>query len=169
MSNYNNDPMLDMFIFETTQLLEQLEQVIIESEESSCYEQDAINEIFRIMHTIKGSSAMMHFNYISSLAHSIEDLFHFLREEKPLNVDYLKLSDIVFESVDFIKEEINKLENGGSPDKDSSPLIEKIGDFLIILKESNSSGKINETKDTFIPDEGNRNNKAGKRSFKAVI
>jgi len=161
--------MLDMFVFETTQLLEQLEHVIIETEKSSRYEQDTINEIFRIMHTIKGSSAMMHFNFISSLAHSIEDLFHFLREGKPLNVDYLKLSDLVFESVDFIKEEIRKIENRKSPDRDASMLIEKISDFLMILKESNPRDNKNETKDTVIMNEENQNAKADKRSFKVAV
>ena len=161
--------MLDMFVFETTQLLAQLEQVIIESEKSSCFERDAINEVFRIMHTIKGSSAMMHFNHISSLAHSIEDLFHFLREEKPLNVDYLKLSDIVFESVDFIKGEIHKIEKGNNPDKDASLLIEKINYFLSILKETSPGEKTNGTKEIVISGELNQNNIVGGRSFKAVI
>lgn len=169
MSGYNNDPILDMFVFETTQLLEQLEQVIIDSEKLSCYEQDTINEIFRIMHTIKGSSAMMHFNYISSLAHSVEDLFYFLREEKPSNVDCLELSDIVFESIDFIKEEIHKIENGSISDRDASQLIEKIRIFLMVLKETNSEKKTNETKETVILDKENQNVKSGKRSFKAVI
>jgi DNA polymerase len=85
--SFSLEPMLDMYIFETTQLIEQLEQTIINSEKSSCFTEEAINEIFRIMHTIKGSSAMMMFNNISILAHSIEDLFYFLREKKPKNID----------------------------------------------------------------------------------
>lgn len=34
---YTNEPMLDMFIFETSQLLEQLEECILSSEKSRCY------------------------------------------------------------------------------------------------------------------------------------
>ena len=75
---YSSEPMLDMFIFETTQNLEQLESLILSSEKSSCYTTDAINEIFRIMHTIKGSSAMMLFNNLSVFAHSLEDLFYYI-------------------------------------------------------------------------------------------
>lgn len=137
MSDSKQEPMLDMFVFETTQLLEQLEQVIINSEKSSCYEQNTINEIFRIMHTIKGSSAMMQFNGISKLAHTVEDLFYFLREEKPLNMDCSRLSDLVLESVDFIMAEIQEIENGESPDKDAYSLIEKIEGFLATIKELN--------------------------------
>ena len=67
---YINEPMLDMFIFESTQLIEQLEQIIITGEKSNRYAPEDINEVFIIMHTIKGSSAMMLFDNISSLAHT---------------------------------------------------------------------------------------------------
>ena len=69
--NYANEPMLDMYIFETSQMLEQLEQAIMDSEKIEAYEQEAINQIFRFMHTIKGSSAMMLFNNIGTLAHRL--------------------------------------------------------------------------------------------------
>jgi two-component system chemotaxis sensor kinase CheA len=85
--NYANEPMMEMFLFETSQLIEQLEQQILSSEKSNCCTQDTINEIFRIMHTIKGSSAMMMQNSISTISHSMEDLFYFLREGKPHEID----------------------------------------------------------------------------------
>jgi len=136
---YTNEPMLDMLIFETTQLIEQLEQSILNSEKSSCYTEDAINEIFRIMHTIKGSSAMMMFNNISTLAHSMEDLFYFLREEKPSNVDCSTLSDLLLEGVDFIKLEVEKLKNGDNADGDAAALIDRINKFLSVLRQGNNS------------------------------
>ncbi|MBE3101780.1 MAG: chemotaxis protein CheA, partial [Firmicutes bacterium] len=125
--------------FETNQLIEQLEQSILSSEQSSCYTQPAINEIFRIMHTIKGSSAMMMFENIASLTHSVEDLFYYLREEKPQNVDCSALSDLILEGVDFIKVEIEKIKNGDDADGDACPLIDNIKEFLLILKQDNSS------------------------------
>jgi Chemotaxis protein histidine kinase and related kinases len=80
--------MLDVYLFETTQNVEQLEAAIFDSEKSSGYSIEMINEIFRIMHTIKGSSAMMLFNNISTLAHRLEDVFFFLREQKDFEYDY---------------------------------------------------------------------------------
>lgn len=138
-TNYLNEPMLDVFIFETTQLIEQLEASILSSEESSCYTPAAINEIFRIMHTIKGSSAMMMFDNISSLAHAVEDLFYFLREEKPQNIDCSGLSDLVLESVDFIKVEMEKIKNGDAVDGETHFLIDNINTFLAALKQNNES------------------------------
>jgi len=136
---YINEPMLDMFIFETLQLIEQIEQSILNSEESSCYTQEAINEIFRIMHTIKGSAAMMDFNNISTLAHTIEDLFYFIREEKPKNVDCSALSDLFLEGVDFIMLEVEKIQNHDSAGGDASALIKSINNFLATLKQNNIS------------------------------
>ena len=144
---YSNEPMLDMFIFETTQHIEQLEQAVLSSEKTSCYTQTAINEIFRIMHTIKGSSAMMMFENITSLTHSVEDLFYYLREEKPQNVDCSALSDLILEGVDFIKVEMEKIKNGDDADGDAFALIDNIKVFLSKLKQSNSSSKLAEVKE----------------------
>jgi len=136
--NFSNEPMLEMYIFETSQELEQLEQAIITAEKANGYSQQAINEIFRFMHTIKGSSAMMLFNNISLLAHSIEDLFYFLRENKPEHVDYSLLSDMVLEGVDFIKIEVEKIKRSDLADGEAGDLIDKIKEFLLQLKALNS-------------------------------
>ena len=140
ISEYNtNDPLLDMFLFETFQLTEQLEQIILNCESKECFSLEAINEIFRIMHTIKGSSAMMQFYPISTLAHSIEDLFYFLRAEKPKHINFSTLSDTILKSIDFIKDESEKIKQGlpaiGNPDV----LIDILKNLLTNLKEKNSS------------------------------
>jgi len=138
-NQYVNEPMLDLFIFESMQLIEQMELLIIANEKSSSYASEAINEIFRIMHTIKGSSAMMLFNTISTLAHSMEDLFFVLREDKPQNVDYSELSDLVLEGLDFIKLEIAKIRNGDEADGDASELIKSLRVFHATIKGQKSS------------------------------
>jgi two-component system chemotaxis sensor kinase CheA len=130
--------MLDMYLFETTQNIEQLEALILSSEKSGVYTQVNINEIFRIMHTIKGSSAMMLFNNISSLAHVIEDMFYYLREKKPGNVDYPALSDLILDSVDFIKVELEKVKANDEVDGDYTFLEKNIKEFLALLKHQNT-------------------------------
>jgi len=126
--------MLDMYIFETTHNIEQLEALILSNEKLGGYSEVDINEIFRIMHTIKGSSAMMLFDNIASLAHAIEDLFYHLREQKPQALDYSRLSDIILESVDFIKVELEKIKAGDKADGGHSILVEEIKEFLALLK-----------------------------------
>lgn len=130
---YGKSPMLDLFVFETNQLLEQLERLVLDSEKAGGLEA-GINEVFRIMHTIKGSAAMMLFDDISNLAHSVEDVFFYLREAKPREVDYGALTDTVLNVVDFIKTENAKLEEGQRPDGDSTALTEGIRALLARLK-----------------------------------
>ncbi|WP_400244562.1 Hpt domain-containing protein [Niallia sp. JL1B1071] len=58
------DSILEVYIFESSQMLEQLETVILKCEEAGAYSTEMINDVFRIMHTIKGSSSMMSFHNI---------------------------------------------------------------------------------------------------------
>lgn len=121
MADFNtNDAMLDMFLFETTQLLEQLEQLILSSDSDDCYSEETINEIFRIMHTIKGSSAMMMYDEISDLSHKIEDLFFYLRQEKPKHYNCSSLNDIILDTIDFIKLELEKIRSKNPADGKAS-------------------------------------------------
>lgn len=139
--NYINEPMLEMFLFETTHQIEQLEIYILECEKENGFSQDAINDIFRIMHTIKGSAAMMMFHDISALAHSIEDIFYCLREDKPNNINYSNLSDLILSSIDFIKIEMEKIKNGDQVDGKSSILGEELNNYLIEIKNSSKSDR----------------------------
>jgi two-component system chemotaxis sensor kinase CheA len=138
--------MLDMFIFETTQQIEQLEHSILASDKENCYTPSAIHEIFRIMHTIKGSAAMMMYNEISSLAHKIEDIFYYLREEKPHNIDCSVLSDLVLEGIDFIKIELEKIKSNDNADGTSESLKDNLIAFLTDLKEMNNYSEADKEK-----------------------
>lgn len=132
VGDFSKESMLELFVFEMKQQLEQLEQLIIQGEEG--YSSEDIGEIFRIMHTIKGSAAMMEYNEMSKTAHAVEDLFFYLREEMPSDVDYSSLTDIVLEGMDFIKSELEKIEAGESADVDAAELISKIKNYLAVLK-----------------------------------
>ncbi len=135
---FSMEPLLEMYLFETTQLLEQLEQSILSSEKESGYSEDAINEIFRIMHTIKGSSAMMLFDIIAKLAHSMEDLFFYIRKDSPEQIDLSALSDLVLEGVDFIKTEVEKIKSHDPADGNADDMVIAIKAFLEGLKQRNA-------------------------------
>ncbi|MBU3074744.1 chemotaxis protein CheA [Clostridium estertheticum] len=130
------EPMLEIYLFEATQLMEQLEEISIECEKSENLSTEAINEIFRIMHTIKGSSAMMMFNDIAVLAHSLEDLFYFIRENKDVTIDFACLFDLVLSGIDFIKEEVAKIENNEEANGSSESLVLRGSKILEVMKES---------------------------------
>lgn len=121
----NHDPILEMYIFETQHLLELLEDSILKSEKSNNFN-DEMDEIFRIMHTLKGNSAMMMFDNIAALSHSLEDMFDYLRKNKSDNINFSEITDLVLSGMDFIKEEISKIENDQKADGNADKLINKI-------------------------------------------
>ncbi|NTV91318.1 MAG: chemotaxis protein CheA, partial [Clostridiales bacterium] len=139
--NSNLEPMLELFIFETSQLMEQLEDILLSSEKEASMTKDQINEVFRIMHTVKGSSAMMMFNSISKLAHKVEDLFFFIRENGAGKIDFSVVCDHVLLALDFIRNEVYKIENGQKADGDEAPLVEDLRGYLEKLKESDGAAK----------------------------
>lgn len=128
------ESMVDMYIFETTSLLEQLDQILMKTESEHSFSTEEINEIFRTMHTIKGSSAMMGLDNMSKLAHSIEDMFYIIREENPVISDMNTLYDILFSASDLLKAEIELIQEEEYTASDFTPAMDKIKTFAAALK-----------------------------------
>ncbi len=126
----NNDPMLEVYLYENSQLLENLELLLLDGEKNKSLEPEQIDEIFRIMHTIKGSSAMMNFDKLSHVAHAIEDMFTNIRERTPRAGDWDRIFDIVLGGADFIKAEMGKITAGQEPDGEADALIDIIRGYL---------------------------------------
>lgn len=105
------EAMLDMYFYETNSLLEQLDEILLRTEQANAFESDDIKEIFRIMHTIKGSSAMMGFDNLSVLAHKAEDMFFVIRENPDIITDVSFVYDLVFQVSDSYKAQIEAIQN----------------------------------------------------------
>ena len=131
---FNTEGMLDMYLFENEQLLEQLQEIILEQKDARSFDEDSINEIFRTMHTIKGSSGIMMFDDITAVSHKLEDVFYYLRESHPENVPHLDLVEHVLAVEDFISNEMEKIRNGDPVDGDASDIIADLDKFLNEIK-----------------------------------
>ena len=129
----NMESMLDVYLFEANSLLEQLDEIILSCEKQGSFDTDSINEIFRIMHTIKGSSAMMQFNSLATISHKTEDLFFIVREKGVSKEHHEKLIDMLFKCSDFLKEEVGKVENNEPLTVDIGSFEQEINDFIKII------------------------------------
>ena len=74
-----NKEFLDLFIFETGKYLDEADGILLTDEKGKEFSEENINDLFRIMHTIKSTSAMMGYDLLSAFAHRLEDLFSALR------------------------------------------------------------------------------------------
>ncbi len=133
----SGNEILDMYIYETGTLLEQLETIVLEAEKVDTFSQENVNEIFRIMHTIKGSSAMMEFDSLATVAHRIEDMFFIIREGTMSVVsedDRPALFDVVFQSIDFFRGEVEKVEADEPLSKDIDTFLSNINTLISKIK-----------------------------------
>lgn len=138
---FSTDGMLDIFLFESTQLLEKLDELVIEKKDADAFDSDDINEIFRVMHTIKGSSGIMMFENIAKVSHKLEDIFYYIRESRPDNIPHMELVGHVLDVSGFISEELDKIKEGDNPDGDESGLLEELETFLKMIKKEIESDK----------------------------
>ena len=136
--------MLDTYLLETESLLDKLDEMLIADEKIGDFSSDDVNEIFRIMHTIKGSSAMMEFTPISNIAHHIEDMFFFIRDKGMdclSNEQKNELFDLMFRSEDFLRGALEKVKAGDPLDENIEEFAEEINNFLAKIsgKESGNT------------------------------
>ena len=112
MSDYldpNNEELLKDFFAEAEQQVEQLESniLVIENDPTN---HEAIDEIFRAAHTLKGGSATVEMNELSHFTHTVEDVLDEIRSDR-LSVDE-KVVDILLTSIDVIKAMLESRQNG---------------------------------------------------------
>lgn len=136
---FNTEGMLDVYLFENEQLLESLQERVLEQKDADCFDEESINEIFRTMHTIKGSSGIMMFDNITAVSHKLEDVFYFLRESHPEGVPHMELVEHVLNVADFIAEEMDKIRNGDSADGDPAGMLEELDNFLNMIKNGGAA------------------------------
>ncbi len=128
------ESMLDMFVFETGDLLEKLDDILMRTEQEDTIGTEDINEIFRTMHTIKGSAAMMGLQNMSTLAHAVEDLFYIIRDDPEVKYDKPGLYELLFASSDSLKGELDNINDDDIPLTDFSELEGRIHAFAAQMK-----------------------------------
>ncbi len=126
----NRDDMLDTYVLETTQILEELQALVLKYRDEQTFPPDAVAELFRYMHTMKGSAGFMMFEQINLLTHKTEDVFYYLREHKPSDVPQKELIELVLKVSDFVQAELDRLSDGQMADTDAGELIGELDAFL---------------------------------------
>ncbi|MCR4650195.1 MAG: Hpt domain-containing protein [Lachnospiraceae bacterium] len=133
-SQFNTEGMLDMYIYENSRLVERIQELVLENKDSKSFDPDTVNEIFRAMHTIKGSSGMMMLDGITEVSHRLEDIFYYIRESHITSLDTEELASHVMDALDYIKSEMDKLTEGREADGRAVRLVEELDAYLNSVK-----------------------------------
>ncbi|MBD3809650.1 MAG: Hpt domain-containing protein, partial [Sulfuricurvum sp.] len=101
---------LQDFLIESFELIEQLDQDLVELE-SRPNDLDLLNRIFRVAHTIKGASSFLNFDVLTHLTHHMENLLNMARHgELTIDADVM---DVILESIDLMKALLVRIRDSG--------------------------------------------------------
>lgn len=115
---------MDIFLEEANEHLENLNSSLLQLEKKP-QDKYHLNEIFRSAHTLKGMSATMGFNKISSLTHEMENLLDGIRRGD-LGINE-RIVDLLFECLDALQLLISSIANTGDEQEfDMNELIAKL-------------------------------------------
>ncbi|GMB94329.1 Histidine kinase CheA [Helicobacter heilmannii] len=102
---------MEDFLVEAFEMNEQLDQDLVELEHNP-EDLDLLNRIFRVAHTIKGSSSFLNLDTLTHLTHNMEDVLNRARKnELKITPDVM---DIVLRSVDMMKTLLVNIRNTGT-------------------------------------------------------
>ncbi len=114
-------------------MIEQLDQDLVELE-SNPEDLDLLNRIFRVAHTIKGSSSFLNFDILTRLTHNMEDVLNKARrDELKITPDVM---DVVLHSIDLMKALLVAIRDNGT---DANSGIE-IDDTVVRLQAISNGG-----------------------------
>jgi two-component system chemotaxis sensor kinase CheA len=122
-----DDQYLDAFIRESEEEITKLNNSLLDLE-SDPGDREAMDQIFRTAHTLKGNFGAMGFDEASNLAHAMEDLLDEIREgEMQVSPDVM---DLIFAGVDQIETIVREIESDGEPSTETGTLVDQLRTVL---------------------------------------
>ncbi|RRQ20895.1 chemotaxis protein CheA [Thiohalobacter thiocyanaticus] len=112
MSLDPNDDILQDFLVEAGELLEQLNEQLVQLERSP-QDKDLLNAVFRSFHTIKGGASFLGLDNLVTICHTSEDVFNILRNGE--RVADATLMDAVLRAVDVVNGMFAEIQGGEEP------------------------------------------------------
>ena len=144
MSDYldaNNEELLKDYFSEAELMIDNLESNIL-AIENDPNNHDAIDEIFRAAHTLKGNSATVEFSEISHFAHTMEDLLDEVRSDRVKVTE--DVVDTLLTALDVIKAMLEARQNGSVYEESVEDISNKIRG-MIPSKDSKKSSAPKQT------------------------
>lgn len=108
MSSEQDDRIKQLFILEAEEHLVTLENGLVDLK-STMSDSEAINDMFRAAHSVKGGAAMLGMHSVQKVAHRLEDCFKIIREN-PVDIDKTVESQFL-KGYDTLKELVERLQS----------------------------------------------------------
>ncbi len=129
MSGFDITMYRDMFVEEAEELFESADNVLLEAENNGSLTDDEMGQLFRDVHTLKGSGASVELAYFAEFTHDVENMMDKLRNHE---IEFIpEMAGTLIDGLDVMKE-ILQMECDGSIDRDL--FTEKTDDLLKTIR-----------------------------------
>jgi len=138
MSFDENREMLEGFVADSRELLEEIEPKLIELQQSSekcgSADKESINSIFRLFHSLKGAAGFLNLTNVTKVTHEAETLLNLIREDKfPLTISH---TNVLCEACDLLHNLLTNIDEQGT---DTG--MEQQIDIIVKTLSEHSAGK----------------------------
>jgi len=118
-----DDEILQDFLVEAGEILDQLGEQLVELEQSP-NDPELLNAIFRGFHTVKGGAGFLAIHELVEICHTAEDVFNVLRQgERSVSAD---LMDVILQTLDVVNEMFGEVRAGRDPQPAPSKLMGRL-------------------------------------------
>lgn len=123
----NTNEYMELFISEGQEILTNISQGLIRLEKNP-EDKDALDEIFRGCHTLKGNAAAMGIERVVHLAHAMENVLSLARSGKIVLAS--AMTSPLFEGLDTLGHLLEALQQGKDSEVDETPLIKRLQNIV---------------------------------------
>jgi len=141
MSFSEDEEILQDFLVEAGEILEQLSEQLVELEQSP-EDKDLLNAIFRGFHTVKGGAGFLQIDAMVECCHVTENLFDILRNGQREVTS--GLMDVVLQALDVVNEQFEEIKQQQEPQAAPAELLAELG-RLVACEDLNDSNASEET------------------------
>jgi len=129
MSGFDITMYRDMFVEEAEELFESADNVLLEAENNGSLTDDEMGQLFRDVHTLKGSGASVELAYFAEFTHDVENMMDKLRNHE---IEFIpEMAGTLIDGLDVMKD-ILQMECDGTIDRDT--FTEKTADLLVTIR-----------------------------------
>ena len=140
MSGFDISMYRDMFVEEAEELFESADNVLLEAERNGSLTDDEMGQLFRDVHTLKGSGASVELSYFAEFTHDVENMMDKLRNHQ---IEFIpEMAGTLIDGLDVMKE-ILQLECDGEIERDT--FTEMTADLLVIIRSYINGGSAQAT------------------------
>ena len=129
------DSMMGIFYEQSSRLISELKTDFSKYKDEEKYGQDLIQEVFRVVHTLKADAAMMLFDGIAYISKKFENLLYCFRNGPKVIEDTKRFDNVLCEYMNYVEKELTKIPLGKMMKEPPEYIARDIDDYVVKMKE----------------------------------